>query len=295
MTDKEIKALISLLDDQDQEVQEHIQDKLLTLGTEVIPLLEDAWGGSFDAILQERIEEVIHKIQFEVLVDEVNDWAANNSSDLLEGAILIAKYQYPDLSIDKIEKELERIKRDAWLEMNDNYTALEKVRVLNKVFFGMHNFNGNTVNFHAPQNSYINTVLETRKGNPLLLCIIYAVIANQLKMPVYGVNLPEHFVLAYKNEMEEIKPKLPTEAKDILFYINPFSKGTVFDKKEIDSFLKKLKIEPKEFFYQPCTNVDIIKRLLRNLIYSYDKLGHTEKSEELTHMLEQLSKTVPGN
>jgi len=295
MTDSEIKALISLLDDQDQEVQEHIQDKLLTLGTEVIPLLEDAWGGSFDAILQERIEEVIHKIQFEVLVDEVKDWAVNNSDDLLEGAILIAKYQYPDLSIDKIEKELERIKRDAWLEMNDNYTALEKVRVLNKVIFGMHNFNGNTVNFHAPQNSYINTVLETRKGNPLLLCIIYAVIAKQLDMPVYGVNLPEHFVLAYKNNMTDIKPELPSEAKDILFYINPFSKGTVFDKKEIDNFLKKLKIEPKDFFYQPCTNVDIIKRLLRNLVYSYDKLGHNDKSEELTHMLKQLSKAVPGH
>ena len=294
MTKNEIKALISLLDDHDQEVQEHIQDKLLTLGTEVIPLLEDAWGSSFDAILQERIEEIIHKIQFEVLVDEVNDWAINASDDLLEGAILIAKYQYPDLSIDKIEKEIERLKRDAWLELNDNHTALEKVRVLNKVIFGMHNFSGNTINFHAPQNSYINTVLETRKGNPLLLCVIYAVIAKQLDLPIYGVNLPEHFVLAYKNDKKDAKIKLPGASKDVLFYINPFSKGTVFDKKEIDSFLKKLKIEPKNFFYETCTNVDIIKRLLRNLIFSYDKLGHNEKSKELTHMLKELGKTVPG-
>ena len=294
MTEKEIKALISLLDDHDQEVQEHIQDKLLTLGTEVIPLLEDAWGSSFDAILQERIEEVIHKIQFEVLVDETKDWAINASDDLLEGAILIAKYQYPDLSIDKIETEIERIKRDAWLEMNENYTALEKVRVLNKVLFGLHNFSGNTVNFHAPQNSYINTVLETRKGNPLLLCVIYAVIAKQLDLPIYGVNLPEHFVLAYKNDMNDVKLNLPGSTKDVLFYINPFSKGTVFDKKEIDSFLKKLKIEPKEFFYEPCTNVDIIKRLIRNLVYSYDKLGHNDKSKELSHMLTELGNAVPG-
>ena len=158
----------------------------------------------------------------------------------------------------------------------------------------MHNFSGNTVNFHAPQNSYINTVLETRKGNPLLLCVIYAVIAKQLDLPIYGVNLPEHFVLAYKNDMNDVKLNLPGSTKDVLFYINPFSKGTVFDKKEIDSFLKKLKIEPKEFFYEPCTNVDIIKRLIRNLVYSYDKLGHNDKSSELNYMLSELGKTVPG-
>jgi regulator of sirC expression with transglutaminase-like and TPR domain len=78
-------------------------------------------------------------------------------------------------------------------------TPQEQVLVMNKVLFDIHGFAGNTTNFHAPQNSFINTVLESKKGNPLLISIIYILMARQLDIPIYGVNLPEHFILAYQD------------------------------------------------------------------------------------------------
>jgi regulator of sirC expression with transglutaminase-like and TPR domain len=282
LNDSEIKALISLLDDSDKDVYTHIEERLISLGKEVIPILEDAWSGAFDAVMQQRIEHIVHKIQFDTLVEDLKLWIHTGDHDLLAGAILIARYQYPDLDIDKIYEQIANIKKDVWLEINENLTALEIVNVLNHIFFTNYGFSGNTQNYHAPQNSFINVVLESKKGNPLALSIIYEVIAQSLSLPIYGVNLPEHFILAF---MDETDLENPDVAK-VLFYINAFSKGTVFGKADIDQFVKRLNLEPESSHYLPCTNRDMIQRMLRNLSNSYSKLGDTEKVDELNEMIQ---------
>jgi len=282
--------LISLLDDPDEHIYNNIKDKLLSIGHEVIPVLENAWENSFDTLIQSRIENIIHKIQFDEIARKLKEWANPMNQRLLDGALLIARYQYPDLDEVKIKKHFDQVKQDVWLEINQHLTALEKVRVINHIIFDIHAFSGNTVNFHAPQNSYINNVMESKKGNPLSLSILYAVIAQDLKIPIYGVNLPEHFILAYCEEASSLPIFSDEEfGKNVLFYINPFSKGAVFSKKEVDGFLKQLKFEPLASFYEPCSNLDIVRRLLRNLIQSYEKLGYPDKSEELKVLLESLN------
>lgn len=71
----EVLALISLLDDTDTDIINHVQEKLLNLGKEVIPSLEKAWSQAFDPVKQERIESLIHKIQFDGLLEELKNWA----------------------------------------------------------------------------------------------------------------------------------------------------------------------------------------------------------------------------
>ena len=285
----QINALISLLDDPDNEVFENIKHKLLSIGGEVIPMLEDAWEHSFDTLIQGRIENIIHKIQFENIINGLKNWAKEGNQKLLEGAILVAKYQYPDLNEKKIKKQLDQIKQDIWLELNDNLTALEKVKVINHIVFDVHGFSGNTTNFHAPENSYLNNVLESKKGNPLSLSILYIIIAQNLDIPIYGVNLPEHFILAYRDESKNL-PVLTKDKDDkIFFYINAFSKGSVFSKKEVDAFLKQLKLSPNAIYYNPCSNFEIIKRLIRNLIQSHEKLCYPGKGDELKIILASLN------
>ena len=275
----EVDALIRLLDDTDSEIYNHIQDRLVHYGKEVIPILESAWSRSMDAIMQERIAVIIHKIQFDDLCQELHVWAHSGSHDLIKGTILVARYQYPELQEEAIQKMLDKLRKDAWLEMNDGLTALEQVKVLNKIFFDIHGFTGNTQNYHAPQNSFINIALETHKGNPLMLSILYLEIARSAGIPIYGVNLPEHFILCYKDELEE--PASIDDNSNILFYINPFSKGDIFNKKEIDTFLQQLKIEKDKSFYEPCSNKEMLQRLVRNLMNSYHKLGFMDKVDEL--------------
>jgi regulator of sirC expression with transglutaminase-like and TPR domain len=279
--------LVSLLDDPDYEVFSEIKTQLLTLGIEAIPFLENAWETSFDTTLQKRAEEIIHDIQYNSVSNELENWIKNGGVDLIEGIAAVARYQYPDLKTETIKQQLNEIKNDIWLELNHNLTALEIVRVVNHIIFDVHGFTGNTTNFHAPQNSFINIVMETKKGNPLMLSILYIYLAEQLDLPIFGVNLPEHFVLAYTDNEQK---KSDWKNADVLFYINPFSKGTVFSKKDIDQFLKQIKLEHNDSYYKPCDNVNMLVRLLRNLSNSFDKIAYPQKAKEINNLLIKLLK-----
>jgi regulator of sirC expression with transglutaminase-like and TPR domain len=285
MEEKEIKALIRLLDDNDSEVFEHIQSKLVTLGRQVIPILESAWSSSLDALMQERIENIIHRIQLDDVCKELQQWSSTGGVDLIKGAMLVARHQYADLNEQQILQTLDKIKKDAWLEMNPNLTALEQIKILNHIFFEVHGFSGNTQNYHAPQNSYINIALESKRGNPLMLAILYLEVALSVEIPVYGVNLPEHFILCYKDEQAMMGMHPEGYSSSVLFYINPFSKGDVFQRKEVEQFLNQLKLPMNNSFFEPCTNRDMIQRLIRNLSNSYQKLGFMEKVEELEMLM----------
>jgi regulator of sirC expression with transglutaminase-like and TPR domain len=277
---KEIEALIKLLDDPDTQIFQHVEDKLMSYGHEVVQHLESAWENSFDAILQERIENLIHKIQFQSVKRELELWYMGGSFDLLQALLTINKYQYPDLDEQKIINQLENIKRDIWMQLMYDTSAVEKVKLINHVLYNIHGFSGNTTNHQDPQNSFISQVLESKKGNQITLAAIYSIIAQKLDIPIYGVNLPQHFILAYVDRENQ------GEAEDaVLFYINAFNKGYIFGRHDVDTFLKQLKVAPDPAFYEPCTNTDIVTRILRNLISSYDKAGAPEKVAEVEELL----------
>ena len=278
---KEIESLIKLLDDPDTEISNHVEEKLLSYGNEVVGYLESAWEQSFDSILQEKIENLVHKIQFLTVKRDLQLWHLGGSFDLLQGMLIINKFQYPDLEELKLITQIEDIKRDIWMQMIYEMSAIEKVRLINHVLYGTYGFSGNTTNHQDPNNSYLSHVLDTKKGNQISLAIIYSIIAQKLDVPVYGVNLPQHFILAYVDESQENDFQ-----NGILFYINAFNKGFVFGRRDVDSFLKQLNITPDKQFYEPCSNDEIVQRVLRNLISSYDKQSAKHKVNELEELLE---------
>lgn len=276
---KEISALVKLLDDPDQEIYQHVEERLLSYGNEVIDYLENAWEHSLDSLLQQRIENIVHKIQFTNVKEDLNLWYQSGAFDLLQGALVINRYQYPDLNEEKIILQIEEIKREIWLGLQYEMSSIEKIKLINHVFYNVYGFSGNTKNHHDPQNSYINQVLESKKGNQISLAIIYSTLAQKLDIPVYGVNLPQHFILGYIDESKREEQEF-----GVLFYINAFNKGAIFGKHDVDQFLRQLNLDPLPGFYAPCSNVEIIRRVIRNLISAYENLGSKDKVEELKEL-----------
>jgi regulator of sirC expression with transglutaminase-like and TPR domain len=279
----EVNSLIRLLDDPDTEIFGHVHEKLASYGTEVIQYLESAFEQAFDPIQQERIANLVHEIQFGTVKNDLQLWYQSGAFDLLQGILIINRYQYPDLDEQKVINQIEVIKRDIWIQMMNEASPVEQVKLMNHVFYSIHGFSGNTANHRDPQNSYISQVLETKKGNQISLAIIYSIIAQKLDIPIYGVNLPQHFILAYLDESRESEFE-----GGILFYINAFNKGFIFGRRDVDMFLKQLNLQFDKQFYEPCSNADIIKRVLRNLISAYEHLGSSEKVDELNALLEIL-------
>lgn len=280
----ELKALIQLIDEPDDSIYAQIKARIVSYGAEAIPYLEFALEHNFRPLAQKRIEVLLHKLQFDNICNEISNWYTLGASNLLLGYLLLSKYQYPHLDETFIKKELDRLKNEIWLELNSDLTALEKVRVFNRILFDINSFTGAKNDYYSPLHSYINNVLEFRKGNPLALSMLYIILADMVEVPIYGVNLPEHFILAYV-DVNSTFPGQDIQKADVLFYINPFSGGALFSKNEIEAFLLQMKVEPHGRYFQPCSNVEIMKRFLANLIQFYNATGNKVKSSELEILL----------
>jgi regulator of sirC expression with transglutaminase-like and TPR domain len=276
MKESELKALVSLLDDDDKQISSHVEEKILSIGKEAIPFLEREWESNLNPAVQGRIEELIHTLQYELLKERLKDWYISKDQDLLTGMWILATYQYPEIELEKLKQELEQIYYDTWLEFRPDLYPFDQIKVINSVLFNKLKFGANTKNFHSPGNSMINIVLETRKGNPITLCVIYMLVAQKLKLPVRGVNLPNLFILTYKDDNHQ-------------FYINAFNRGLIFSKQDIENYINELHLVPQTSFYEPCSNIEIIRRALRNLVMSFEKMGEHAKAEEVKLLLIEIS------
>ncbi len=272
MNEGELKALVSLLEDEDQEISSHVEGKIVSLGSEIIPFLEKEWEKTFNPTIQKKIEDLIHQLQFENLQEQLAIWKTAESDNLLKGMWLVASYQYPDISFENLSRDFEQLYYDSWLEFSDDMDPFDQIKVLNSVIYHKLKFRANTKNFHSPSNSMINVVMESKKGNPITLCVIYMMVAQKLKLPIYGVNLPNLFILTYKTDK-------------LQFYINAFNKGLIFSKDDIDHYINNLNLVPQDLFYEPCTHVEIVQRAFRNLIVAFEKIGEYTKADEIKTLL----------
>ena len=110
------------------------------------------------------------------------------------------------------------------------------------------------------------------------MAILYKAIADKLELPIVGINLPNHFILGYRDVFNHTE-------KDLLFYINPFSKGAVFGKGELERYIEKMDAQVNIDDLKPISNVQIIRRLLTDLKACYSKLGKYRKLDEVDQLL----------
>jgi len=284
--EKQLKALISLLDDTDAEVVDEVSQRILELGPSIINELERAWENSLDSNFQQRVEDIISLIQRNNLKEKFTIWLKNDNDNLIKGAILMARFQYPDLDSAQIIERVDEIKQSIWLELNENLTPLEKVNVFNQVFYKEIGFGGNLKNIYNPQNHFINTVLERKKGSPILLGLIYLSIAQRLDMPVLGVDLPYHFVIAYcKYKLIFDENESEVNREQVVFYINPINNGLIFSRNEIKDYLKRMKLDENPNHFTPVDNIDVVFRLFQQLKQSYENNKDFEKVAELDEFI----------
>ena len=271
----EFIAILKLIEDPDPEIYSHIEKKVVNIGISAIPFLETAYKKNADSLSNNRISTLLNKINFNKASTALQSWKNDLNQNLIDAAIILSEFHSPNYGKALIKDQIKKLKQDVWLELNEEFTALEKIHILNHVFFSIYNFKGNKTNLSHPQNSLINDLLENKQGNSVILSILYLDIAQSLNLPVYGVNLPENFILAYLNFNQ-----LNSESKP-LFYINPFNEGTIFTKNDIEIFIKQLDLDPENKFFEPCDNQSIIRRLMTELINAYDLAGDYNKCNHL--------------
>lgn len=298
MTNKsEIESLIYLLEDTDKEVIEQVQSRIISLGSAIVPHLEEQLYQADNALQIERLQSLLKRLRYDELIAYFKVWLKDGAKDLLGAVINIAKIKYPEIDRQEIENQIDKIKLDAWLELQYDLTSYEKVRILNHIFYNVHLYQGDSEDYHNSDNSFINKVLDRKRGNPISLAIIYSLVAQRLNIPIFGVNLPQHFVLGYKADGDfdlikaynELSSFNGNETGEVLFYINPFSQGLILSHDSIREFLTQIKVETREDYFNICSNKAIVQRIIRNLIFAFDKEKNTLMIQILEDMMTVLN------
>jgi regulator of sirC expression with transglutaminase-like and TPR domain len=281
---KEIKALFHLIDDPDEEVFFNVSDRIVSYGRGIIPNLENLWENTVNEGIQERIEILIHKLHYHDLTEDFVRWKTSSYQDLLTACLLVAKFQYPDLATTTVLQEVEKLRRNIWLELNSYLTPLEQVNVLTSIIYGYYNLKGTEVGYQHPEDFLINKLIEGKKGNTIINGILYLILSELLDIPVKAINIPRQFVLAYiKPDYEEDNESPKDPFHRVEFFIDPMS-GQVFTHKDVENYFKRVSIPPTGSYFKPISHIRIIQVLLEEFSKCFEDDKNSYKQKELKEL-----------
>jgi len=284
---REIKALLHLIDDPDEEVFNVISGKIMGYGTGIIPNLENLWENTTQEDTQDRIEMLIHRLHFQDLQEEFTNWKRSPYQDLLSASILVSRFQYPDLVSTSIMQEMEKLRRNIWLELNSYLTPLEQVNVISSILYNYYGLKGMEVGYQHPEEFLVNKVLECKRGNTISNGILYLVLSQLLDIPVKAINIPKQFVLAYFKSEYSLDPK-QTPQQQIEFYIDSLS-GQVFTHKDVENYFKRININPVASYFKPIPHRRIIQFLLEEYSKCFEDEASHYKQFEILRLSELLN------
>lgn len=276
---KEISALLHLIDDPDEEVYNTVSDRLISFGKGIIPNLEHLWEHTSDESIQERIELMIHKLHFKDLTADFDHWK-NGSAELLQGALLTARYHYPDIQSIQTLQEIEKIRRNIWLELNNYLTPLEQANVISSILYNYYKQIGVEIAYNQPEDFFINKTVETKKGNAISNGILYLVLCHLLDIPVKAINIPRQFILAYVDTSYQLLNPDAHHSEKIKFYIDPLN-GQIYSHKDVENYFKRISVPPTTSFFKEMNNKQVIQFLLEELSKCFDDGPNRYKMNEL--------------
>lgn len=277
----EINALLDLLDDPDSSVYDSVYERFMQIGPATTEILEDAKMLSIDEGYQKRIEYILNDISKNHALDLSEKWLQNNPDDLLEGYLIFNRYQYPNISTEEINNQIETLKISIWKELNKNLTALETVRIFNHILYKVHRFEKDTVEINNPKNNYLNQVLQNKIYSHYSIALLYLILAKKLEIPIEGTIFKGSLILCYVNKafqkIEEIN------YKDILFYIDPYNTGNVIPKDVLKEIGKNIlpADDPKDFL--PVRASELILKIVFNTAIAEKENNNHKKFEDIMY------------
>lgn len=197
--------------------------------------------------------------------------ADDTSLPVLEAAVAVAQDEYPDLDTQGVLSQIDALAGRLCRRVPADAAPLQRLRLLNHYFFHELGFAGNVNNYYDRRNSLLPAVLETRRGIPLTLALLYIEMATQVGLRAQGVSFPGHFLV--KLQMPRIAALAGGAARGGDVVIDPFS-GRSLGREDLEERLLPYRHQrglssddetPLALFLQPAPPRDVIARLLRNL------------------------------
>ncbi|WP_022835191.1 SirB1 family protein [Salisaeta longa] len=251
VSSSELEALIALLDDSDRAVQEAVEARFNELGRAALPALRAA-RERVDAGLADRVEALARRLHWQSVRDAWHAVMEQAPVDLERATFLLALYRFPDLDIGAYQQRLDRL-AEAVRPRVEQAQGVRRAAIIARFLFDEQGFQGNRRHYFDANNSYINRVLDRQLGIPISLSVLFLLVAQRLNVPVYGVNLPAHFLVKYMGPGGDA-------------FFDPFSEGERVTQQACMRFLVQAGVEPTAEHFQAADPQAIVLRMARNLL-----------------------------
>ena len=286
-SDPMLEALISLLDDQDELVFSSVKEKLISMGSTVLPRLEDSLLSADSFENAKKLEEIISVLKKEIIVQRMKQWISFENRNIIDGWLLVSSIHHPNISKEKIENSIQKICREVWLEITESMTSLEKVAVINHILFKINRFEISTSDIPNVDNLVLDKLLFSKTGDVYSLTILYLIIARNLHLELSPIMLANKLLLVYEDSLAA-SIALGASAEKYLFYINVAHQGAVISPKEVQ-FLYDKSQKYGKIVTRVETDISLIKKILNLMYLTYTNEGDHEKlllSEDLLALLD---------
>ena len=179
---------------------------------------------------------------------------------LARAALIIALAEYPELDIPGHLEQLRRLADRVGDAAGAEQGTYRRLACVDYVLFRQEGFKGNEDDYYEPENSFLNRVMERRRGIPITLSVLYMEVARRAGLDAQGVGFPGHFLVKTVCEDQEV-------------FVDPFHGVSILSPSDLQGLLDKLyggrlKVQPE--FLSAVSNRQIVQRMLNNikLIYS---------------------------
>lgn len=281
---REIVALFHLIDDPDREVFTTVSERIVSFGKPIIANLEHLWETTPDEKVQERIELIIHNLHYKDLKAELKEWSSQQAPDLLTGSLLVSKYIYPEMVVTSVLQEIEKIRRNIWLELNNYLTPLEKINVVTTILYNYYHLRGTESNYEHSAFFLVDKAIESKKGNAVANGILYKCLCELLDIPIQVINIPLQFILAYYDNEDILESNM---ADEIQFYLDPMH-GQVFTRMDVEGYLKRISAPFLASYFKPMSNKGIVQYQLKELAKCFENDEKNKYKQEELLQLAQL-------
>lgn len=278
LTGADIQALIRLMGDADPRTATLARERLLQADVvDVLPYLSDAVSDP-DALIRGRARLFLEELR---LSDLSRRWSIIASQpdaemDLEGGALLIARYRYPEKDLEPYRRWLDEMAGAVAADLEPDLGMYRTIGVLNMHLFEIAGLRGDDVRYYDPDNTCINRVIDRKRGNPITLSVIYLLVASRLGLPIYGVGMPGHFVVKYSNGDEET-------------WIDPFHQGRLLSREDCVRHVRGMGYPFRAHFLKSISTRSILVRMLGNLHRIYTETDQPLQAEHVKTFQEILT------
>jgi len=264
MNENEILSLVKLLEDPDENVFNAIKSKVMQNPDLIAPLLENFWVKSDNILANTRAESIINEIYFSNIIKEVKKWKNSDSRDLLNGLLIIEKFFDKTIETQEFEKQVNALINKIWLELNNQLTALEKIKVINHALYKNNQLKYSQKNTKANRYSQITNLFNIKEFNDKSIGLVYSIIAQKLNIPLFILNfdLAQFLVLGYIDE-SLAKAVFNKMDNSVVFYVMPSFFGEIWSQKQLLLFCEthKISITNKSLMsVKPLSDSEILKK-----------------------------------